>query len=125
MGVKIDREKLSGTGCSERHVPELLDQLDAVLEGGSYVTTQDMTLYVDGTLGSDADGDGSVGSPYATVARAYEDIPRYVRHECKILVAAGSYAGGWPTSIAPVFEAAGSLSIVGVGTPTVVSGPWT
>lgn len=87
-------------------------------------TTGAMTLYV-ATTGDDNTGTGAVGSPYATVERAFQDLPRYIRHECKILVAAGVYASGWPTTIAPIFEEDGSLAIVGVGTPDVVSGPWT
>lgn len=87
-------------------------------------TTGAMTIYV-ATTGNDNTGTGAVGSPYATVERAFQDLPRYIRHECKILVEAGDYASGWPKSIAPIFEDDGSLAIVGVGTPDVVSGPWT
>lgn len=87
-------------------------------------TTGAMTIYV-ATTGNDNTGTGAVGSPYATVERAYADLPKTLKHECKILVEAGNYASGWPKSIAPVFEDDGSLAIVGVGVPAVVSGPWT
>lgn len=92
------------------------------LEAGFYATTAAMTLYV-ATTGSDTTGDGTVGNPYATVEKAYNDIPKIIRHECKILVEAGSYSGGWPKSIDPVLYDNGRLLIIGVGSPTVVSGP--
>ncbi len=93
-------------------------------ESGIPTTAGPLTVSVD-AAGSDITGDGSVASPYATVERAYEDIPEIIRHECKILVAAGNYASGWPTGIAPVLEDGGSLAIVGVGAPDVITGPWT
>jgi len=96
---------------------------DTLVVGASGVptTTGALTVYVD-AAGSDTTGKGTAALPYATVERAYADIPGIIRHECKILVGAGNYADGWPTSIAPIFEGDGSLAIVGVGVPDVVSG---
>lgn len=93
-------------------------------ESGVPITTGALTIYVD-AAGSDVTGDGSAGSPYATVEKADQDIPEIIRHECKILVAAGNYASGWPESLDHSYKDSGSLAIVGVGTPTVVTGPWT
>jgi len=87
-------------------------------------TTMALIRYVS-TTGSDATGDGSSSNPYATVERALEDIPLYVRHTCKIFVEGGNYSGGWPESVARIYEEEGSLSIVGVGTPQTTSGPHT
>ena len=87
-------------------------------------TTVDATLYV-ATTGSDAN-DGSAAHPFATVDRAGRDYWRSnIRHNIKILVAAGAYASGWPTAISPTFTERGSLSVIGVGAPVVVSGPHT
>jgi hypothetical protein len=87
------------------------------------VTVAPITKYV-ATTGNDTTGKGTVALPYATVDRAYQDMPRVIAHECKILVTAGDYATGWPESIAPTFIKEGSLAIVGVGVPRHVSGPW-
>lgn len=90
------------------------------------MTTAAITKYVD-TAGSDVTGNGTAGLPYATVERACEDLPGWprpvIRHACKILVDGGNYASGWPKSLAPIFLDDGSLEIVGVGVPVVVSGP--
>ncbi len=87
-------------------------------------TSAPVSLYV-ATTGDDDTGEGTALNPYATVERAYADLPKTLKHECKILVEAGNYASGWPKSIAPIIEDDGSLAIVGVGVPAVVSGPWT
>ena len=87
-------------------------------------TSAPMSLYV-ATTGDDDTGEGTALNPYATVERAYSDLPARLKHECKILVEAGNYASGWPIEIAPQIEDEGSLAIVGVGVPTVSSGPHT
>ena len=91
---------------------------------GVIATTEAVTRYVS-TTGSDTEGDGTETSPYATPLRAYQDIPRYVRHKCKIFIEAGTYAGGWPSAMDNVFSHDGSLAIFGVGAPVVVRGPYT
>jgi len=87
-------------------------------------TTMALIRYVS-TTGSDATGDGSSSNPYATVEKALNDIPLYVRHECKIFVEGGNYSGGWPESVARIYEEEGSLAIIGVGAPQNTSGPHT
>lgn len=91
-------------------------------------TTEEVTYYV-AADGNDKTGDGSEEAPFATVDHALSLLPRRIAHKCKILVAdpgEDSYGEGvWPTTIAPEFVADGSLHIVGVGAPDVVSGPYT
>ena len=75
--------------------------------------------------GDDDTGDGSGGSPYATVERAFADLPPRIKHECKILIDGGDYTSGWPQSINNEISDDGSLALVGVGVPVVESGLWT
>lgn len=43
-------------------------------------TIADTTVYVDGAAGSDAAGDGSAGSPYATIQFAIDTLPPIIDH---------------------------------------------
>jgi hypothetical protein len=61
-----------------------------------------------------------VGAPFATVNKAYSTLPKFINHDCRILVEAGDYPSGFPESIAPIFGENGSLLITGVGAPTAV-----
>ena len=99
------------------------DILNAVSYSADAVTQAAVTLHV-ATTGSDTTGNGTAAKPFATPTRAYAALPRTLAHPCKILVGAGSYPlGAWPETINSVFVGNGSLSLVGVGTPSVVSGP--
>lgn len=90
-----------------------------------YATTSDMDLYV-ATTGDDVTGDGSVGSPYATITRALQDVPKEIRHIVHVHVAAGTYAD-FPEEVN--FELIGSgaaFSIDGTAAISVVdAGPYT
>ena len=53
--------------------------------------TEDITVYVS-TNGSDTDGSGTSASPYATVQKALNDIPKYLDgHHAQIDIANGDY----------------------------------
>ncbi|NQX60446.1 hypothetical protein [Paenibacillus qinlingensis] len=54
-------------------------------------TSAAMTLYVDGTNGSD-NNDGSAGRPFKTIQRAIDSIPQIVNHLVTINVASATYA---------------------------------
>ncbi len=45
------------------------------------------------TTGSDVTGDGSIGNPFATAEKAYDELPLLIKHECNIYVGAGTYYG--------------------------------
>lgn len=98
-------------------------QAGAAYAAGFYATTADMDLYV-ATTGSDVTGDGTAGSPYATVSRAYEDVPLHVNHAVHIHIAAGAYTD-WPVNIAPVIGPAGSLVFDGSLAMQAISGSLT
>jgi hypothetical protein len=70
--------------------------LTANLEFNGY-TEADLTIYVNGSTGNDAN-DGTVGSPVATISAGLKLIPKTVAHKVKLSVAAGNYAGA---SVAP------------------------
>ncbi len=57
---------------------------------GDYGYGQTIDLYVSPT-GSDTTGNGTVGNPYQTIARAMKDIPVFVSHHYVIHLAAGTY----------------------------------
>lgn len=54
-------------------------------------TTADMTLYVDGTNGSDGNN-GSAEKPFKTIQRAVNSVPQVVNHWVTINIASGNYA---------------------------------
>jgi len=95
------------------------DPLDIDLIPG-YVTQEDIDLYVDGTLGDDDSGDGSVLRPYATIAKAHEQVPFILRHSVHIRIAAGSYTG-WPSEIYHRAEENGQLTFDGAAPTVTVS----
>jgi len=49
-----------------------------------------VTVYVD-LAGNDVTGDGTVGSPYATIARAFKDVPIRSEYQRTIQLGAGSF----------------------------------
>jgi len=57
---------------------------------GDYSYGQTVDLYVSPT-GSDTTGNGTLGNPYQTIARALKDIPVFVSHHYIIHLAAGTY----------------------------------
>jgi len=54
------------------------------------VTTSSITYYVD-PAGSDENGDGTVGLPFATIQHAVDSLPDFLAHECNIILAPGTY----------------------------------
>lgn len=57
----------------DTHIPTSGAVYDAIGGGVGGIDTSDRTIYVE-TTGDDDTGDGSVGSPFATILRALEDI---------------------------------------------------
>ncbi len=64
---------------------------DVQAGGSDEFDTGSTTIYV-ATTGNDTTGDGSSGTPYATVARAMQDLPTVLRYNQTIDVADGTYA---------------------------------
>lgn len=63
----------------------------ALLDQKANRLTEDITVYVS-TTGSDTDGMGTSASPYATIQKALDDIPKYLDgHHAQIDIAAGTY----------------------------------
>jgi hypothetical protein len=87
-------------------------------------TTAAMAIYVDGTNGDDTNGDGSLQLPYKTWDRGYLDVRDNIAHACEIFLAEGEYDVDL-FEINSVFTKQGFLSVVGIGEPIVVSGPYT
>lgn len=70
----------------------------AVDAGGSVQASLDalhvdaaLSRYVDAAAGSDDTGDGSSGSPYKTIQKAYDSLPRTIERQCIIWLAPGTY----------------------------------
>lgn len=111
-------------GCIKRQGDAMVMYL-----GGEWVpfgatkSVQNMTLYVSPT-GDDDDGDGSVTSPYATITRAYRDVPYLVEHKIVIRILAGTYTD-FPANVNNQIGRQGQLSFEGIGTPPVSAGPFT
>jgi hypothetical protein len=85
-------------------------------------TTANTNLYVNSGTGNDATGTGAVGAPYATITRAYKDVPSRIDHYVHIRIEDGSYTE-FP-DISNDFGSSGQLTFDG-GEPTVYSGPHT
>lgn len=63
----------------------------ALLDNKAYALTTDVTVYV-ANSGSDVDGDGSADSPFATIQKAIDALPKYLDgHTAEISVAFGVY----------------------------------
>jgi len=75
-------------------------------------TLSNLDIYVNGSTGSDTTGNGSSGSPYATITRAYEDVPYCIAHAVHIHVAAGAYTD-FPDVIENDVTASGQIVIDG------------
>jgi len=63
----------------------------ANLGGNSALLGSDQTLYVE-TTGDDAAGDGSIGAPFATLQRAFDEVPDGYDNNCIIQMGVGSFA---------------------------------
>ena len=63
----------------------------ALFDNKAYTLTSDATLYVS-TSGSDVDGDGSIDSPYKTIQKAIDEVPKHLGgHTATIDIEAGTY----------------------------------
>ena len=63
-----------------------------LLDQKAYTLTEDVTVYVNGSSGSD-DGDGTESSPYATIQAAIDSIPKCLGgFVATVDIAAGSYS---------------------------------
>jgi hypothetical protein len=119
MGEPLVPGRFAGGATVPYDEDVLFDAINEMRDAGAYGTTAAVTLYVS-TTGNDTTGDGSVGAPFATVNKAYSTLPKFINHDCRIMVEAGDYPSGFPESIAPIFGENGSLLITGVGAPTAV-----
>ncbi len=72
-------------------------------------TTAAITLYVNGSTGSDSNS-GTIGSPFATIPAAVDALPEFIRHACLISVATGNYAGA---KISKTLKPGGTLQVQG------------
>lgn len=78
-------------------------------------TSENMDIYVDGATGNDITGKGTAALPYATITRAYEDVPARIDHRVRILIS--NSGGDFPRDVSPHFgEESGTLAFIGVGT---------
>jgi hypothetical protein len=75
-------------------------------------TASAMEIYV-ATTGSDTTGDGSSGSPYATITKAYEQIPYKLTYPVQIKISAGTYSA-FPQVINHECDSTGQLIFDGV-----------
>ena len=63
-----------------------------LLDSKAYILTEDVTLYVNSTTGSDSTGDGSETAPYKTIQKAINSVPKVLGgHTATILTAGGTY----------------------------------
>ena len=76
------------------------------------VTTGDINLYVDGTLGSDTTGNGTSAAPFKTIPAAYERVPKNISHAVHITIADGTYTD-FPTLVENNCGHTGQLSFEG------------
>ncbi len=90
----------------------------------SLATTKDQNIYVNGSTGSDTDGNGSASRPFATIPRAFRDLPYEIKHKINIRIAAGSYSS-FPCAPEHNVTGNGQFVMEGLGTPIVIAGPFT
>lgn len=91
---------------------------------GDDITKNIQTIYVDGATGSDT-GNGTQGDPFKTLTMALGKIPRIIRHEIIVKVAAGTYSS-FPRKVVHEYFEDGKLVIDGTGANyTTIAGPFT
>jgi hypothetical protein len=86
-------------------------------------TTGNMAIYVNVSTGSDTTGTGTASKPYATITKAYEDVPHLLKHPVQIKIAAGTYTD-FPLVIEHECEDNGQLVFDG-GDISSDAGPFT
>lgn len=96
-----------------------------ILAAADSVTTTDMDIYVNAATGSDVTGNGTAALPYATITKAFEDVPYFIKHVVHIHVAAGTYTA-FPELIEHRMGEGGALSLDGTAALVDVdAGPFT
>jgi hypothetical protein len=91
---------------------------------GSVASEAVQDIYVNASTGDDINGTGAVGSPYATITRAYEDVSYRLKSLAHIHIAAGAYSE-FP-DINNIHEVGGRLSFDGSAAIAVeAAGPFT
>ena len=84
-------------------------------------TQSDMSIYVDGTAGSDVTGDGSTANPYQTLEFLNDRMfPKFINHKVRILLAT-DVSNADQIAFSQVLGPNGSLTVAGIGNATVVS----
>lgn len=64
----------------------------ALLDQKAYTLTQNVTVYVNGSTGSDLTGDGTSALPFATIQKAIDALPKWLDgYMASISIAAGTY----------------------------------
>jgi hypothetical protein len=109
---------------NKAHDSEILNLYSLLgLVGGLPASVANNTIYVDAVNGSDVTGTGAPAKPYASLW-FLDYLPRQINHVYKIiLVSSVSILSNVVLDFN--FGTNGSLSFIGVGAPTVVSGPFT
>jgi len=87
-------------------------------------TTADHDIYVDPNSGSDITGHGTSSKPFATLTRAFRDIPRHIKHLTRVLCKAGTY-NEFPKTLYHEYSENGTLVLECIDDPTVEAGPFT
>lgn len=89
-------------------------------------TTANLDIYVNNSTGDDDTGDGSSGSPYLTLDRAWQAVPEVREHRVRLLLAStGTDYDAPPNFMGGRNEGNGSIAIIGVGAPNSFAGPYT
>ena len=66
----------------------------ALLDNKAYTLTANVTVYVNGSTGSDSTGNGSSSAPFATIQRAVNEIPKCLGGFTAVIdIAEGTYEG--------------------------------
>jgi hypothetical protein len=110
------------SGATAETVQDALDDIYSGI-GVAIETTADMTLYVRST-GSDSNDGRTVGNALATIQRAVDLIPKFIRHQVVIDVGEGNFAGAYASAFLEDSDtASGAFTVRGVlGQPTLTTG---
>ena len=125
VGNYIDTGKLTATrdgaalGSADLFALTIGDDVTTETE-----TTAAVDLYVDGTNGSDTAGDGTLTSPFATITKAYNQVPYLIKHPVHIRYTADTYTS-FPTTIHNYCDRDGQLTFECTGDPTTLAGEFT
>ena len=79
-------------------------------------TTKDLTIWIS-TTGNDVTGNGTVGNPYATWGRAFQEVPLFIEHRVRIKSLSGTYTS-FPAHLRHWIGRDGLLTMEGAEAPT-------